>query len=263
MIDLSASEDLDSAELKFVVPEGAEDPAIEALGLDLRGAAVQQVHYVDTPDLALLARGIVLRVRRRQGRDHDTAVKLRSTVSAELPRAWRSGSGHTVELDVMPGMSVCTATLKRTRSRKTLEAAIAGERPLRELFSKRQRALVRQSGAGEIQWQSLRAFGPVDVLVTTAVRRRGLRLVAQRWSYPDGSSLLELSTRVQPHDLRRQSIRFWALLTELGFDVAGVQETKATRSLGLLARTNRDLSRRDRNRVVGSSRRRALKEPFR
>jgi hypothetical protein len=234
---------VDSAELKFVVPEGEERVAVEALDLDLdldldrRTAEVRQVYYVDTPDLALLARGVVLRARREQSGDQDTAVKVRPAVPAELPDAWRAGSGFTVELDVLPGMSVCTATLKRARRRGTLEAALAGERRLQELFSKRQRALVSESGPGEIDWPSLRAFGPVDVVkVTTGVRRLGLQLVTQLWRYPDESSLLELSTRVRPHDLRKQSIRFWTFLAELGFDVAGKQETKATRTLALLAR---------------------------
>src|SRR5882757_10731675 len=228
--------EVDSAELKFVVPQGKERVALEALGIDLQTAEVQQVYYVDTPDLALQSRGIVLRVRRRQGGDQDSAVKLRPAVPAELPHAWRAGAGCTVELDVVPGMSVCTATAKRVCRPGTLDAALTGERPLRELFSKRQQALVSRSGPDTIDWPSLRIFGPVDVLkVTISARQRGQHLVVQRWGYPDGSSLLELSTRVRPHDLHKRSIRFWTFLAELGFDVAGKQETKSTRTLALLA----------------------------
>jgi hypothetical protein len=229
--------EVDSAELKFIVPQGEERVALEALGLDLRTAEVQQVYYVDTPDLALRSRGLVLRVRRRQGGDQDTAVKLRPAVPAELPHAWRAGAGCTVELDVVPGMSVRTATAKRVCRPGALDAALTGERPLRELFSKRQQALVSRSGPDKIDWPSLRAFGPVDVSkVTIAARQHGRQLVVQRWGYPDGSSLLELSMRVRPRDLHKQSIRFWTFLAELGFDVAAEQETKSTRTLALLAR---------------------------
>jgi hypothetical protein len=70
-----------------------------------------------------------------------------------------------------------------------------------------------------MDWPSLRALGPVEVFkVTTAVRRLGLRVVGRFRRFPDGSSFLELSTRVSPHDVEEGSARLWMFLTELGFD---------------------------------------------
>ena len=66
----------------------------------------------------------------------------------------------------------------------------------------------------------------------------GRQLVAQFWRYPDDSSLLELSTRVRPHDLQEESARLWTFLSELGFDVATKQETKAERTLAFFAPTH-------------------------
>jgi catechol 2,3-dioxygenase-like lactoylglutathione lyase family enzyme len=227
--------DLDSAELKFVVPAGEERVALDALGLDLRKGSSGRVFYLDTPELDLLSRGVVLRGRRRAGGDQDIAVKVRSEIAPRLARGPAAGDGLTVELDVMPGVSVCTATLKRHCAKGTLEGALAGERPLRKLFSKRQRALICE--CLEIDWPSVRVLGPVDVLkATTRVPGLNAGVVAELWGYPDRSSLLELSTRVRPRDLPEQSIRFWRLIEQLGFDVRERQETKSTRSLALLAR---------------------------
>ena len=221
---------LDSAELKYVVPSGKESIAVEALGLDLRELEIGHVYYADTPDLSLLSRGIVLRARRKPSGEQDVAVKLRPAIASDLPHR----RDFAVELDVVPGASVCTATLKRERPRGTLEAALAGARPLRKLFSKRQRALVAE--LVELDWSRVHVFGPISVLkVTTNVPRLGPPLVAQMWRYPDDSSLLELSTRIRPRDLAQQSIRFWTLLAQFGLDVAAAQETKSTHSLSLLA----------------------------
>jgi hypothetical protein len=218
-IDSRQLEHVDSVELKFAVPDGEYAVAMAALGIEPLTVEARQVYYVDTPDLALLAQGVVLRARRRQSGDHDTAVKLRPVVPAEFPQDLRESSGFTIELDVAQGMSVYTATLNCTRTAGTLEAALGGERPIQELFSKRQRALLSDRGPGQMDWPSLRALGPVEVFkVTTAVRRLGLRVVGRFRRFPDGSSFLELSTRVSPHDVEEGSARLWMFLTELGFD---------------------------------------------
>jgi hypothetical protein len=231
---------VDSVELKFVVPDGEQRVAVGALGSDLLAIELRQAYYVDTPDLALLRQGIVLRARRRQRGAHDTAIKLRPVVPAELPEELRDGPGFNVELDIAPGLSVYTATQNGARTPGRLEAALSGRRPLHELFSKRQRALLSEWGRDEIDGRSLRALGPVDVFsVATRVPQLGLRLVAQSWRYPDDSSLLELSTRVGPHELQETSARLWMFLSELGFDVATEQETKADRTLAFFARFGR------------------------
>jgi hypothetical protein len=222
--------------LKFLVAEREQRMALEALGIDLHAADSCQVYYLDTPDLTLLAHGVVLRVRRGLQGGHDAAVKLRPVVPAEIPRKWRGGDDVSLELDAAPRSSLCAATFKRTPSRKRLEASLSGDRPLQRLFSKRQRRLLADSGLGAIDWSTLRVFGPAEVgKVKTAVHPAGLRLVAELWRYPDGSSLLELSTRVKPRELRHESRRLWAFLAGLGLDVAADQQTKTEHTLTFFA----------------------------
>ena len=224
---------VDSAELKYVVPPGREAVAIDGFGLDLSELRLGRVYYVDTPELALHARGVVLRALRRPSGDQDVAVKLRPPSASQLPRGGRRRHGVAVELDVVPGMIMRTATLSCERPRGTLEAALSGREPVRKLFSKGQRALVGE--VAEVDWSSVRVLGPVSVLkVAAKMRQLGSPLVAQLLRYPDDSSLLEFSTRVSPRDLAQQSIRFWTLLAQHGFDVSAAQQTKSTHSLALL-----------------------------
>ena len=83
--------DVDSVELKLTVPEGDQRSTVAALGLDPLQAEIRQVFFFDTPDLALNASGLVVRVRRTQKKGDDSVVKLRPVVPAELPKGLRRG----------------------------------------------------------------------------------------------------------------------------------------------------------------------------
>src|SRR4051812_50031178 len=57
----------DSVELKLTVPESHQATAAASLGLDPLEAQMRQVFFLDTPDLALNRRGLVVRLRRGGG----------------------------------------------------------------------------------------------------------------------------------------------------------------------------------------------------
>jgi hypothetical protein len=80
----------DSIELKVTVPEQSQRSASKVLGIDPLQAQIRQVHFFDTPDLALNEAGVVARARRIQGRDHDSVIKLRPVVPDELPADLRA-----------------------------------------------------------------------------------------------------------------------------------------------------------------------------
>src|SRR3954463_21069 len=83
LLDLSKS--ANSVELKLTVPDDSHRSTIAALGVDPLEAQIRQVFFFDTPDLSLNAAGVVARVRRIQGRDADSVVKLRPVVPEEIP----------------------------------------------------------------------------------------------------------------------------------------------------------------------------------
>src|SRR4051794_35801804 len=61
---------------RLSVPETVGNSAVAALGLDPLEAQIRSVVYLDTPDLSLNRRGIVVRARRVQRRPADTIVML-------------------------------------------------------------------------------------------------------------------------------------------------------------------------------------------
>jgi hypothetical protein len=185
---LSLIEGADSVELKLTVPESSQRSAIQALGLDPLEAQIRQVFFFDTPDLALSKRGVVVRARRVQRKGDDSVVKLRPVVPDELAAKLRSSPMLTVEVDAMPGGYVCSASLKGVVKEGGVKAAIAGDRPLRKLFSKEQRAFYAEHAPAETAIDDLAILGPIFVLkLKSAPGERGRRLVTEMWLYPDGS----------------------------------------------------------------------------
>ena len=132
---------VDSVELKFTVPDDDRRSAVAALGIDPLEAQIRQVVYFDTPDLQLNQRGVVVRVRRVQGKSGDSVVKLRPVVPDELPTSVRNVSQLHVEVDAMPGGFVCSGTMKAKLDPAKVKETLAGRHPLGKLFSREQRDL--------------------------------------------------------------------------------------------------------------------------
>src|SRR4051812_14063713 len=133
---LALSKASDSVELKLTVPEDHQRSTVMALGMDPLEAQIRQVVFFDTPDLALDAAGVVVRARRIQGKGDDSVVKLRPVVPADLPDKLRRSEGFRVEVDALPGGFVCSGTMKAAVRATTVWAALAGDVPVRKLFSK-------------------------------------------------------------------------------------------------------------------------------
>jgi hypothetical protein len=222
--------DSDSVELKLTVPASGQRSAIEALGIDPLDAQIRQVFFFDTPDLALNARGVVVRARRVQGKGDDSVVKLRPVVPTELPKAVRNAPSFGVEVDAMPGGFVCSGSMKGVVA--GVREAAAGDRPLRKLFSKEQRAFFRAHAPEGLALDDLSIMGPVFVLKVKVVPEGFPRkLVAEVWLYPDDSRILELSTKCPPREAATTALEARAFLAARGVDLSGEQETKTRRAL--------------------------------
>ena len=199
---LSLASGADSVELKLTVPEADHRSAIQALELDPLDAQIRLVSFFDTPDLTLNKLGLIVRARRVQGREDDTVIKLRPVVPDELParcatrRAWSSSSTRCP-----------AATSARRRSRRALAAAPRCEARGRRSADAQ---AVLQVAAGV-----LRAHAPDGPRARRPPRPRadlraqaqpmpkdfGRKLVAELWLYPDGSRILELSTKCAPAEM--------------------------------------------------------------
>src|SRR5262245_6039932 len=228
--------DADSVELKLTVPESSHASTVRALGLDPLEAQIRQVFFFDTPELALDTQGVVVRARRIQGKGGDSTVKLRPVVPADMPEDLRHSASFRVEVDALPGGFVCSASMKGILATTDVPRFLAGERPLRKLFSKEQRAFYADHVEG-IALEDLTVLGPIFVLkLRFTPEGLGRRLVAEMWFYPDGSRVLELSTRAETSEAFEVAALARAYLTERGVDLSGEQETKTRKALEFFAK---------------------------
>ena len=197
---LALTSHADSVELKLTIPDSEQRSTVAALGMDPLEGQIRQVFFFDTPDLRLNKQGVVVRARRVQGRGDDTVVKLRPIVPDQLPDSVRNAKTMVVEVDAMPGGYVCSASFKGSLGPGTaVKDVAAGNRAIRKLYSKEQRAFYATHAPEGLALDDLTVLGPINVL-KLKFTPKGLkrRLVAELWLYPDGERILELSTKCTP-----------------------------------------------------------------
>ena len=173
----------------------AVSPAdLATLGADLKNGLSRTVYFLDTVDLALRKRGLIVRVRSTKGRAGDAVVKLRRPVLPKTPGWLRRDDDFAVEIDALPDNYACSGALKRTLGRNEVARTVAAGKSLTRLLSAPQKRLL--TAYASVPLNSMLTFGPVEV------RRSRLTLaaldhplVAEQWRFPDGSVIAELSTR--------------------------------------------------------------------
>jgi hypothetical protein len=226
----------DSIELKLTIPEAAQRSAVAALNVDPLLAQIRQVFFFDTPELALDKAGVVVRGRRTQKKGDDTVVKLRPVDPANLPKALRRSPSFGVEVDASPGAFVCSGSMKGVPPGSQVREAVHGSQRLSSIFSKEQKALFAAHAPDGIELDDLSVLGPLFVLKLKQVPE-GLnrRLVAEMWLYPDGSRILELSTKCEPAEAFQVAAETRAFLAAKGIDLSGEQQTKTRTALTFYA----------------------------
>jgi hypothetical protein len=241
---LALTSHADSMELKLTVPDTERRSTVDALGMDPLDAQIRQVYFFDTPDLRLNSHGVVVRARRVQGRGDDTVVKLRPIVPDQLPPSVRNAKTMVVEVDAMPGGYVCSASFKGALDTPQVRQVAAGERAVRKLFSKPQRAFYQAHAPEGLGLDDLRVLGPITVFkLKFSPEDLGRRMVAELWLYPDGERILELSTRCLPGEGFQVAAEARAFLANQGVDLYGEQQTKTKTALEYFSRALRERPR--------------------
>jgi hypothetical protein len=237
----------DSVELKLTVPEAHHRSTAVALGMDPLEAQIRQVFFFDTPDLALNEAGLVVRARRVQGRGDDSVVKLRPVVPESLPDDLRRSPAMVVEVDAMPGGYVCSATLKARLGTSDVQEVVLGKRSIRKLFTKQQRAFYAAHAPDGIGLDDLSVFGPIFVLKLNFMPQGAKRrIVAEVWQYPDGSRILELSTKCMGDEMFQVAAESRAFLARSGVVLSGEQQTKTRAALEYFSKVAREAGDGDR-----------------
>ena len=222
----------DTVELKLTVPETDHRSAAASLELDVLDSQIRQVVFFDTPDLTLSGNGLVVRARRVQGKGDDSVVKLRPVVPGELSPKLRKSPNFGVEVDAMPGGFVCSASLKAQWAAGSVKPVLAGARSIRKVFSREQRDFFAANAPKGQTLDDLVPLGPINVLKLRFVPKSfPRRMVAELWFYPNGTRILELSTKCQPGEAFQVAAETQAFLSESGVDLTGQQETKTRTAL--------------------------------
>ena len=229
---LALTRHADSVELKLTVAEEHRYSTLTALGIDPLDAYIRQVFFFDTADLDLDGAGVVARARRSQGRPDDSVVKLRPVDPATLDARQREADTFVVEVDAMPGGYVCSGSFKRKLSKPWVKDAVTGSLPLSKVFSRPQREFFEAHAPEGIAIDDLLVLGPVTVFKLKTVpgdlRRK---LAVELWNYPDGTRILELSTKCAPHEAFQVAAEARALLGGLGIPMGDAQQTKTRTAL--------------------------------
>ena len=221
----------DSIELKLTLPENTYRSAAAALNVDPLEAQLRQVFFFDTANLDLNRAGVVARARRVQGRGDDAVIKLRPVVPSELPAELRKLPEFVVEVDALPGGYVCSASLKGTPSNDVRATVLEGK-PLRKLFSKPQKAFFAEHAPDGVTLDDLEVLGPIFVLklkLSPSTFER--RIVAEMWLYPDGSRIVELSTKCLPGEGLEVAGSLLDFLASKGIPTDAEQQTKTKSAL--------------------------------
>jgi hypothetical protein len=230
-------EGADSVELKLTIPDAESRTTMAALELDPIDAQIRQVVFFDTPDLQLNNHGLVVRARRSQGAPDDCVIKLRPVVPAELPADLRQTNDFNVEVDAMPGGYVCSASYKGKIAAGEVKQVLKGAGPIRKLFSKQQRAFYDSHAPDGIGLDDLHILGPITVIKLKWQPVDFKRpIVAELWFYPDGSRILELSTKCKPSEAFQVAAETRAFLATKDVNTGGEQQTKTKTALEFFAK---------------------------
>jgi hypothetical protein len=234
---LAAIDVAHSVEVKVTVPETSHRSVLAALGIDPLEVQLRQVFFFDTSDLALNSGGLIVRARRVKGKGDDSVVKLRRSNLEGLPKRLRKSPNLVVEVDAMPGGYVCSASMQGGLGTSDVQDVTAGRRPIDKLYSKEQQAFYAAFAPHGLGLNSLSVLGPINVF-KLKFKPQGLRrnLVVEQWNYPDGSRILELSTKAPPDQAIQAAVDVRSLLTKVGVDLSGEQRTKTKTALEFFSR---------------------------
>lgn len=220
-----------AVELKLMV-DHAPGAILRRLGFDPVEAQPRQVYFFDTPDLALNRAGLIVRARRSAGGRGDTVVKVRPVDPQSLGADFRHDDSLKIELDAMPGGYVCSASFKGRCTGEEVLQASDGTLPLKSILSKTQRAAYKAYAPDGIAIESLAPLGPTFLL---RVKRQPSNfdrpVVVELWLYPDGSTVLEISTKGMPEEGFQLAAHFRGFLTERGIPIEIATGTKTASAL--------------------------------
>ncbi len=137
----------------------------------------------------------------------------------------------------MPGGYVCSASFKGILDRDRLPDVAAGKAPIRKLFSGRQRDFFSAHAPSGVGLDDLVPLGPIVVFkLKTTPKDAPVRLTVEQWNFPNGSRIIELSTKCRPSKAPKVAVATRDYLADRGIEMLGPQAAKTKSALRYFAK---------------------------
>ena len=189
--------------------------------LDFDNEVAGLVYFFDTDSLDLLAKGVILRLRRGDG---DLTIKLRPPIGKTFFATSEDDEGFKCEEDFTGDGPVLSYSITRKYTAAQLAAT---EADISRLLSAGQEKLLKEANT-PIDW--FRVKRVVEIKSTTWETRSQVqmrKLTLEAWEWPDGK-LLEISTRVRPGDEPRTYAELQKLASANGLLLSPIQGSKTS-----------------------------------
>jgi len=223
------------AELKVSVAPTDIRKARHRLSLLNDQSQSRRIWFFDTPALDLFEGGAILRAREIDGDADDSTVKLRPFTLADLDTQFRTLDGLKCEIDRSPDASTSACSLKIEQDEGEIAAVGRAERPIDELFSSEQQAMLATHGPA-VAFAQLLALGPVRARVwTLQTQALPAKVTAELWYLPDGAQTLELSMKVKVEDADEGMGLLVDFVADKGLELDKDQDSKTRRALEAFA----------------------------
>jgi hypothetical protein len=200
--------DEDKAEIKLLVSPASIDKAMKALSLASPAPKHYRVYFVDTQDLKLIARGVILRLRDKGKKDHpetETTVKFRPDDQSKAPDPeWPTEVKKETEWIINKGQNVSYALKNELPGTERLENP---EKNLDALFSQDQKAFFEKITREKFDSLALRVFGPIPADVWEWEEPDVKEVSAELWQLGD-ERIFELSRKAKADALEKKAAKF-------------------------------------------------------
>jgi hypothetical protein len=226
----------DFVEVKATIPPQQVAAALKRYGLDPAKQADRYIYFFDTPDLSLLAAGVIARARRVVGGTHDSTVKFRPVVPDEVPARWQKYRGFKIEavavvLVVRPPRSTRPPAHKPLTTRFPASVERIGA-----LFTEEQINFLLSLAHQKLSYSKLFVLGPVEAFRwKLAEPALPWPLTLELWRRPDRKQIMEISVKAPAVQAAVIYMGFMAFLAEVGAERDANQQAKTRWALDFFA----------------------------
>jgi hypothetical protein len=211
-------------EVKLLLSPTQVQAAITAL--QSRGETHSQIYFYDVPSLDLLAKGVILRLRK--GAEIDITAKLRPLSGERFFDPSGGREHYKCEADLNDGVE------NQSFSVKNKYVAVKVPETGEELFlmlSEGQKKLLEDSKV-RIDWKRIKPIAEIQSTSWTTRAKPPLgKLSLELWEWPSGS-ILEVSTKVAPNVGQSTYVELRDLANKSGLVLSTNQRSKTAIALG-------------------------------